>query len=264
MARERIADRKIVDIGDGPAVVFAHGTAADTTMFAPQLAALQAGRRLVAYDSRGRTSAAFSPYDLDDLAQDCRDLLDDLGIERCVLVGMSMGGFMGIVLALTYPERLGGLVIMSADLAAYPAARLAAVLADFDTLDRDGPVGRDWAARSMRLCLGATTIHDNPGLVERFIAGRAALPARAVRLEARSWLAKPDRHAAARTIALPVLIVHGTEDVLLPFDEKVPPMLAAFPDAEIARIEKAGHFANLERPDAVNAAIAAFLERIGY
>jgi len=116
----------------------------------------------------------------------------------------------------------------------------------------------------MPLCLGATTIRDNPALVEQFVTGRAALPARSVRLEARSWLAKPDRHVAARAIAAQVLIVHGAEDVLLPFEVKVPPMLAAFPNAEIARIEAAGHFANLEQPDTVNAAIAAFLERIGY
>ena len=259
-----IADRQIIDIGTGPAVVFAHGTAADRTMFAPQLAALGAGRRLIAYDSRGRTSAALTPYDLHDLARDCRDLLDERGIARCVLAGMSMGGFMGVVFALAYPERLAGLVMMSADLAAYPPDRLTAVLADFDRLDRDGPVGRDWAAWSMPLCLGATTIRENPALVEQFIAGRAALPARAVQLEARSWLAKPDRHAEAARVTAPVLIVHGAEDALLPYDQKVPAMLAAFPNARAARIERAGHFANLERPGAVNDALAGFLGEIGW
>jgi pimeloyl-ACP methyl ester carboxylesterase len=259
-----IRDRQVIDIGQGPAVVFAHGTAADRTMFAPQLEALAGNRRLIAYDSRGRTSTAFTPYDLHDLARDCRDLLDERGIERCVLVGMSMGGFMGVVFGLTYPERLAGLVMMSADLAAYPPDRLIAVLGDFDRLDRDGPVGRDWAEWSMPLCLGATTIRENPALVEQFIASRAALPARAVQLEARSWLGKPDRHADAARIAVPVLIVHGAEDALLPYDLKVPPMLAAFPNAEAARIERAGHFANLERPEAVNAAMAGFLGRIGW
>jgi len=259
-----IPDRKITEIGQGPAVVFAHGTAADRTMFAPQLEALQSNRRLIAYDSRGRTAAAFTPYDLHDLARDCRDLLDERGIERCVLVGMSMGGFMGVEFALTYPERLAGLVMMSADLAAYPPDRLIAVLADFDRLDRDGPVGRDWATWSMPLCLGATTIRENPALVEWFIAGRAALPARSVQIEARAWLAKPDRHADAARITAPVLIVHGAEDALLPYDQKVPPMLAAFPNAEAARIERAGHFANLEQPEAVNAAMAGWLGRIGW
>jgi pimeloyl-ACP methyl ester carboxylesterase len=262
-----IPDRQVIDIGQGPAVVFAHGTAADRTMFAPQLDTLSADRRLIAYDSRGRTSAAFAPYDLHDLARDCRDLLDERGIERCVLAGMSMGGFMGVVFALTYPERLADLVMMSADLAAYPPERLTTVMADFDRLDRldrDGPVGRDWAEWSMPLCLGATTIRENPALVERFIAGRAALPACAVQIEARSWLAKPDRHADAARIAVPVLIVHGAEDALLPYDRKVPPMLAAFPNAQAARIERAGHFANLERPEAVNAAMAGFLGRIGW
>jgi pimeloyl-ACP methyl ester carboxylesterase len=259
-----IPDRRITDIGQGHAVVFAHGTAADRTMFAAQLEVLGRNRRLVAYDSRGRTSAALKPYDLHDLARDCRDLLDERGIERCVLVGMSMGGFMGVVFALTYLERLAGLVMMSADLAAYPPDRLTAVLADFDRLDRDGPVGRDWAAWSMPLCLGATTIRKNPALIEKFIAGRAALPARSVQIEARAWLAKPDRHADAARITAPVLIVHGVEDALLPYDQKVPPMLAAFPNAEAARIEQGGHFANLERPEVVNVAMAEWLDRIGW
>jgi pimeloyl-ACP methyl ester carboxylesterase len=233
-------------------------------MFAPQLAALQGPRRLVAYDSRGRTAAANSPYDLQDLARDCRDLLDELSIERCVLAGMSMGGYMGVVFALTYPERLDGLVMMSAGLDATSRESLAIALADFDRLDRDGEVGREWAAWSAPLCLGITTLNSQPELVEAFIAGRAALPARSVRIEARSWLAKPDRHVAARSISVPVLIVHGAQDRLLPFDSTVPTMHAAFPNSTVARIEHAGHFANLEQPEAVNAALATFLGRIGY
>jgi pimeloyl-ACP methyl ester carboxylesterase len=228
------------------------------------LDALQGSRRLIACDQRGRTQGGFSPYDLHDLARDCRDLLDERGIDRCVLVGMSLGGFMAVVFALTYSERVAGLVMMSADIGAYSPEKLTAVLKDFDTLDRDGPVGRAWAEWSMPLCLGATTIRDNLALVKQFISGRAASPARSVRLEARSWLAKPDRTVEARSITAPVLIVHGEEDVLLPFDEKVPPMMAAFPNVEVARIAEAGHFANLERPAAVNAAMAGFLERIGY
>src|SRR5258708_5014854 len=100
------------EAGRGPAIVFSHGTMMDRSMFRPQLDALSRSFRVIAFDHRARTANWRGPYSLDDLASDCLALLDALGIERCVLGGMSMGGFMALRLALRHPERLNAMILI--------------------------------------------------------------------------------------------------------------------------------------------------------
>ena len=100
--------------GSGRPVVFSHGTLMDRTMFDPQVEALAGSYRVIAYDHPARTGGWAEQYSLGDLVDNCIGLLDALEIERCVLAGMSMGGFMAIELALRHPERLDGLIIIDA------------------------------------------------------------------------------------------------------------------------------------------------------
>ena len=84
----------------------------DHTMFAPQIEALEDRYRIIAYNHRARTDRWAETYDLGDLANDCRQVLDERGIEKCVLGGMSMGGFMAFEFARMWPERLEGLILI--------------------------------------------------------------------------------------------------------------------------------------------------------
>ena len=94
---------RYIEKGAGPAVVFSHGTLMDATMFDPQLDHLaERGYRAIAYNSRVLTGEP-ATHMLGDLVEDCRALLDDLGIQKCVLAGMSVGGFMALEFALAYP-----------------------------------------------------------------------------------------------------------------------------------------------------------------
>jgi 3-oxoadipate enol-lactonase len=80
--------------GQGPAVVFSHGYLLDHTMFGRQVAALAPRYRVITSDQRGhggtRATGAFTYWDS---AADLLGLLDQLGVERAVLAGMSQGGF---------------------------------------------------------------------------------------------------------------------------------------------------------------------------
>ena len=135
---------KLIDRGNGPAVVFSHGMLMDATMFTPQIDALAEQYRCLSYDSR-TLQGQVSKHDLDDLAEDCKALLDEQGIDRCVLVGHSMGGFMGTVFALKYPERLDGLVLIGACAAEYTEEEKAQNTESFAMLDMDGLVPEPFA-----------------------------------------------------------------------------------------------------------------------
>ncbi|MDD9990289.1 MAG: alpha/beta hydrolase [Rhodospirillales bacterium] len=251
-----------IERGAGPAVVFSHGTLMDATMFDPQLDHLaERGYRAIACNSRVLTGEP-AAHTLGDLVEDCRALLDNFGIGKCVLAGMSVGGFMALEFALAYPERLSGLILIAATSKDYTAEEREAFHRQFDKLDVDGMVPRDFAEWVAPFCFGETTLANNKPLVDHWVERwSTTVPARAVLHQGRSWLDKEDITGRLAAVRVPALAVHGVEDVPLPID-RAAAMADALPDATFERVARAGHSVNLEQPAVVNAAIARFLGRL--
>ncbi|MCY4481028.1 MAG: alpha/beta fold hydrolase [Rhodospirillales bacterium] len=255
---------RFIEKGSGPAVVFSHGTLMDATMFAPQLDHLaRRGYRAIAYNSRTLTGEP-AAHTLADLVEDCRALLDDLGIQRCALAGMSVGGFIALEFALAYPERLCGLIVIAGTSKDYTPEEREAYHRQFDKLEVDGMVPRDFAEWVAPFCFGETTLKRNPALVEHWVDRWATtMPARAVHFQGGSWLDKKDITERLAAVRLPALAVHGEEDVPLPI-ERAQAMADALPDATFVPVTRAGHSVNLEQPAVVNAAIARFLGNLDF
>jgi pimeloyl-ACP methyl ester carboxylesterase len=102
-------------VGDGPPVVFVHGLALDRRMWDDQVAALAARHRVVRYDLRGFGESA-DPRAGEEYthAADLRALLAHLNISRAALVGLSLGGWVVLEFAVTYPEAVSALVLADA------------------------------------------------------------------------------------------------------------------------------------------------------
>lgn len=98
-----------------PVIVFAHGLLWSLRMFDDQIAALSDQFRCIAFDFRGqgRSEITKDGYDMESLTCDVMALLDALGIERCHFVGLSMGGFVGLRLAIHNAERLTSLILIA-------------------------------------------------------------------------------------------------------------------------------------------------------
>src|SRR5213078_2875597 len=96
------------DSGSGPPVVFSHGLLWSGRMYAAQVATLADRHRCITYDHRGQGQSPVSPtaYDMDTLAEDAAALIEKLGALPCHFVGLSMGGFVGLRLAIRRPELL--------------------------------------------------------------------------------------------------------------------------------------------------------------
>jgi 3-oxoadipate enol-lactonase len=253
---------RYVEKGSGHAIVFEHGTLMDASMFASQIDYLAArGYHAVGHNSRVLTGPNV-PHTLADLVEDTRTLLDDLGLQRVVLAGMSVGAFMAIEFALTYPERLAGLVLIDGKAAPYTDEQRADYVPGFRKCDIDGPVPRDFAEWDAHYCFGPTTIKRNRALVDTWIDRWTTLiPARAVWHQALSWLDKPDRTARLPEIETPTLIIHGEEDVPLPIAQAID-MLHHLPEATFVKVRGAGHSSNLESPTVVNRALGSFMARV--
>ncbi len=169
---------------------------------------------------------------------------------------------MSIEFALRYPERLRGLILIDSMASPYTAEEQVEFAAEFKKMDCDGPLPRESAEWAAALCFGPTTYEHNRELVDYWVDRWCKMPARSVYGEGNSWLDKSDRVAELSQLDIPMLIVHGEEDVVLPADRAARPLAAALKDVRLALIPDAGHTANLENVAPVNEAIVSFLDEI--
>ena len=243
------------DRGDGALLVLMHGTLMDHRMFESQYEGLNDSMRVLAYDLRARTEAGLGRYDLYDLADDCRDRLDRLEIERAVIGGMSMGAFVALRFALAYPERTSGLVLIGCQ-----ATALSAV--DRETWSRHyasrrgGAVGEEFARGEVEVNFGAPALSARPDLGTTWLARFAAADGDAMHFEAESWIGMEDVSEDLADIPVPSAVIHGVEDAAVPLAE-AELMAERLPRGTLTAITATGHAANLESPDQSNAAIRA-------
>jgi len=259
MYRHR-TDALVDERGEGPTLVCLHGTLMDRTMFAPQARALSDGYRVVAYDGRARTDRWRGPYDLDDLVEDCRTVLDALEIDTCVLAGMSMGGFVAARFAIESPDRLDGLVFVDSMAEAYTKEEQA----EYGDL-AEGVRGADRmpmevADLSADLMFSERAHEEQSDLVEKWRNRWHTYPGDAVAAEIESWRTEPGVLDDLAELDLPALAVHGEDDQSIP-PERARRTVEAL-DGRFETVAGAGHPSNLERPAAVNEILREFLGEV--
>jgi 3-oxoadipate enol-lactonase len=167
----------------GPAVLLLHGwTASADLNFFPAYGSLAEAYRVIAPDQRGhgRGMRSVEPFSLEDCADDAAALLEELGVSRVVVVGYSMGGPVGMLLARRHPERVAALVMQATALEWRHTARERAVWRLLPVLDL-----------SLRLGVGSS-------VAERVIHEAVA---QAPELDSyRPWLAAEFQRATARDL----------------------------------------------------------------
>lgn len=246
------------EAGQGPAVVFSHGSMMDRTMFGPQLEALSDHYRAVAFDHRARGARWEGPYSLYDLADDCVRLLDALRIESCVIAGMSMGGWMALRVLLGHPDRVDGLALIASSGLSYSEADQSSWEQHYRRLLGAPRVGLDFALEEARICFSASTRRNRPEMVRHWVERWAGRRGDAVYHEVCSWLMQDDISERLATVDVPAVAIHGLEDEAIGIED-ARTTVAAIGSANLVPIPGAGHTVNLESPDQVNAALRALL-----
>jgi pimeloyl-ACP methyl ester carboxylesterase len=184
-----------------------------------------------------------APYTLDDLADDALGLLDRLGIERAHVVGVSMGGMIAQTMAIRRPERLLSLAsIMSTTghrSVGRPKLRVWSVLMRRAPRDREAYVA--YFVRVFKMIGSPGYAIDEQRIREVAAAtwDRGHHPAGTGRQLA-AIMASGDRTPMLRELRLPTVVIHGTDDPLVPFKGGVA-TARAIPDAELVAIPGMGH-----------------------
>jgi 3-oxoadipate enol-lactonase len=238
-----------------PPLVLGHSLGASAGMWAPQTAGLSTQTRVVTYDIRGhgRSPAPPGPYSIADLGRDLVRLLDDLGLVKVDLGGLSLGAMIATWVAANAPDRVDRLVLCAT------SARL-------------GPP-EAWASRAETVLASGTAVVAGP-VIERWFtpafAGRYADAVDAARqvfvaTSAQGYagccraIETMDLTPALPSIRARTLVIAGSADLATP-PAHAEVLARSIPDARLELVH-AAHLLNIEQPDVVTRLIRGHLAR---
>jgi len=245
-------------------ILFSHGLLWSGRMFDHQIAALKNQYRCVTFDFRGQGNSEVTQtgYDIESLYSDAVALIETLACSPCHFAGLSMGGFVGLRLAIRRPELLQSLILIESSSDPEPKEnmrryRLLNLVARWIGL---GVV----ADRVMEIMFGQKFLND-PARVplkhewkKRMVANHRIGITRAVA----GVITRAGVTEQLSQIKTPTLIVVGDQDVAtVPAKAKL--MHANIPNSRLIIIPGAGHTSTVEEPAAVTTAISEFLASLG-
>ncbi len=250
------------DEGQGEPLLLVHGFPLSSDLFKPQRAALANQYRIITPDLRamGRSDVPIDGvYSVDVYADDLIALLDELGISLITVGGLSMGGYIVFALLRRHPERIKGVILM--DTKAEP----------------DTEAGREnrrkMAEQARAEGAGATadvmlpkmlterTRTEQPELATFLRDMMAATPVEGLVGALDALANRPDSTQTLAQIKVPTLVIVGSEDTLTPPSD-AEKIRSGIEGAQLVVIDGAAHAANLERPNEVNEALAAFMDQL--
>lgn len=247
---------------DGPPVVLIHGHPFNRSMWDPQADVLAlAGHRVVAADLRGYGESEAVPGItlLEDFARDIAAVMDQLGLERAVIGGLSMGGQIAMEFHRLFPERVLALVLADTFPEAETAEGKVFRNSLADRLLAEGMGG--YADEVIDKMVAPYNITALPEAARHVLAMMRSTSPEGAAAALRGRAERPDYRESLAQLAVPALVVVGTDDTYTPV-AVAESMAEGIPDATLVVIEGAAHMPNLERPDDFNAALRTFLDSV--
>ncbi|MEJ2185458.1 MAG: alpha/beta fold hydrolase [Gemmatimonadota bacterium] len=244
--------------GAGAPILFVHGFPFHGGMWDAQVAALPEWRTVVP-DLRGFGRSGPGELDawtMDTFADDLAELIRVLEVGPVVLCGLSMGGYVAFAFWRRHGELCRGLVLADTRAAADDEAGRTGrhemaerVLADGTGFVADGMLPN---------LLSADTRRERPAVVARVRAMIEGTPAVSIARAQKAMAARPDSTRDLAGIDVPVLVVAGEEDAIIPVDV-TEDMAESIPGARLDLVPGAGHLAPMEDPATFNRALNTWL-----
>lgn len=225
--------------GKGTPLVLLHGYPLDHHLWDEVLPLLEDTFDVIAPDLRGfgeSTLAGSSPT-MDDYAADIAGLLDYLGIQKAAIVGHSMGGYVALAFARLYPERLRGLGLVSSQVLPDPADRKEGRYKSAADVAENGIEG------VVATMTPKFTSDENLQGFARTSMERQPPAAYIAALKAMAE--RPDSTPLLPTLNVPVVLVHGGADALIPL-ERAQEVKSALPQAHLVELSGVGHMPMME------------------
>lgn len=250
------------DIGEGGIpIIFLHGYPFDKTMWESQIDALHPTHRLIACDIRGfgKSTDEESKLSIDMFGEDLNAFMDKLEIDKAIICGLSMGGFIALNAYQRFPDRFEALILCDTQcIADTPEVKKNR----YEVIEEIGLDGvTKFNEGFIKSVFHQDSLKNQKELVEKL---RKVVFANSQTIITNGLKALAERSETCSTlseITLPTLIICGREDEVTPLIESEK-MNASITGSTLQVIEKAGHVSNLEQPEAFNTCLLDFLSAL--
>jgi pimeloyl-ACP methyl ester carboxylesterase len=248
--------------GEGEPLILIPGFGTGLWIWFKQVTSLAQHYRVIIFDPRGiaRSQGGDNFTSMASLAEDVKELLGALGIERAHIVGASFGGFIAQEFALAYPEMTNALVLCCTSFGGAghipPSAETLAALASTKGLNTAARV-----RENLLLAFSPEYIKAEPKEIEHVIELREAnfVPEH-VYLHQLQAAMSFDASARVKEINAPTLVITGDADIIVP-EENSRNLAASIPRAELRVISGGSHTFFIEKADEFNRAVIEFISK---
>lgn len=247
---------------DAPVIVFGHSLLFDHRMWAPQVAELSKDFRCVAIDFRGhgQSDEPKAGMTILDYAEDYGKVLDHLGVESAIFVGLSMGGMTAMPFALAHPSRVRALVLMDTSADPEPRGARARNQAMAVTARLFGV--SDFIMKRVNDLMWSKRFQaERPDIVDLWSERVKALSRRGLYRSVGIVMGRKAIGPRLAELRCPTLVIVGDEDKATS-PETNRKVADTIPGAELKLLPRTGHIANLEEPDLVNKLIRTFITKL--
>jgi len=247
---------------DAPVIIFIHGFPLNKSMWDTQAEALKENYRVIAYDIRGHGNSdqGIDEFFIELFVTDLLRLMEKLGIERSILCGLSLGGYIALNAVLKHPDRFDGLILNDTQcIADTPEIKENRCQAIISIKEKGVEQYADESIKKLFAPKSYTKKKNVIAAVKEMIISTTkqslcnTLHAMAERKETCDQLPE---------INIPVLIMVGKEDKITPI-AAAQQMHEKMFNSKLEIIQHAGHLSNLENPTAFNTHLVNFLELVG-
>jgi 3-oxoadipate enol-lactonase len=245
-----------------PLITFAHALSLNLRSFDDQIDAFKDQYRVLRLDLRGhgKTDKDGGSFSMEDLADDVVGLWDHIGVEKSHFVGSSLGAMVGLALAFDHADRLSSLTFMASQ-GALPPERIVASRANIAAMRASDATAQTTMANEADALMDRLLFdHDESTNPSRFTLLRQILGDTTLFGQARAYEAILAMNYDNRLdeICTPTLVLAGAQD-----NSTTPERMQMYKDgitgAQMELLQDAGHFPNLEQPNAFNATLKTFL-----
>lgn len=247
------------DVGEGLVpIVFLHGFPFDKTMWREQMDYLKATRRVIACDIRGfgKSTDEESHLSIDLFANDLILFIDKLELEKVIICGLSMGGFIALNAMIRFPSRFEALMLCDTQCI---ADSYEVKVKRYETIEEIKDYGvANFNEGFLKKVFHEDSITNKPELVEQL---RTVVFSNSQHIICQGLLALAERSESCSfldEITIPTLIICGREDVVTPLEESKY-MNKNISGSVLHVINNAGHVSNLEEPAKFNKLLRDFL-----
>lgn len=262
MKRQRVSSGVEIayyDSGTGAPLVFLHSFGHNKNLWFPQLTHfLERGFRVVAPDMPGHGGSTFDAghHTVDAIARSYIELLDTLGLERVVLAGISMGGYVALRMWALKPALISALVLSNTKAERDSDEIVARRRAQIASIQEHGLAAFIHTGAPKRL--SPKTLEHKPWVLDSITMMNFTVSAEANAATLEAMAVKADETATLATIDVPTLITTGSDDVFIP-KTSAGLLQAGIRGSRLQVIEDTGHVSNLESPIQYNRVLDEFL-----